>query len=199
MKDSLSTSLFEIDEALTRLGSPLVENLRPGIPSATVEERLKSVGLASDPDLEVLLGWHDGTSWDDSATIGDAYLFPGFYLSPLDDSIENYLSRKSDKRWSKGWVPFMEDGGGDYFVVELRRRSWRTSVAEQPGRVRHFRNEEPEHPVEFSSIGAMFTTIAAAYDQGIFFMDEDGYLDMDYEKYARFAAALNPGIDVWTE
>ena len=63
--------------------------------------------------------------------------------------------------------------------------------------VRHFRIDESEHPVEFSSLGAMLVTLAHAFRNEVFFVDSSGYLEMDDSVYGNLAAELNPDIDWW--
>jgi hypothetical protein len=45
----------------------------------------------------------------------------------------------------------------------------------------------------------MFATIAAAYRTGVFFVDSDGYLEEDDERFRQLAAQLNPHIPWWTD
>jgi hypothetical protein len=68
---------------------------------------------------------------------------PGFYFLPLEDSIANYQTFATSRRWTTGCLPLFADGGGDFYVVDLR------ATAVNP--LRHFRNEESEHPIEFDS------------------------------------------------
>lgn len=65
--------------------------------------------------------------------------------------------------------------------------------------VRQFRIEESEHPIEFGSLRALLTTVAAAFDRGIFFVDPRGYLEMDDLVFGEVAAELNPDIEWWRD
>jgi hypothetical protein len=55
---------------------------------------------------------------------------------------------------------------------------------------------EPEHPVEYASLTDMVRTIEAAFDRGIFFVEE-GCLEMDDEAYEELAGEFNPNVDTW--
>lgn len=65
--------------------------------------------------------------------------------------------------------------------------------------MRQFRIEESEHPIEFGSLRALLTTVAAAFDRGIFFVDPRGYLEMDDLVFGEVAAELNPDIEWWRD
>ncbi len=42
-------------------------------------------------------------------------------------------------------------------------------------------------------------TLCAFYENGVYHLDDDGYLDYDFEKQGEIGARLNPGIHYWTE
>ena len=105
----------------------------------------------------------------------------------IEDAITNYRAFVADRRWRKGWLPLFANGGGDFYVLDLGSPS--------AGQVRHFRIDESEHPVEFASLGAMLTTLAVAFERGIFFVDPNGYLEMDDLVFGELAAELNNDIN----
>ena len=61
-----------------------------------------------------------------------------------------------------------------------------------------FMIEADVHPVEFLSVKLMLKTILECYEQGVFFLSEDGYLESDDEEQLRIAAGLNPGLAVYS-
>jgi hypothetical protein len=67
------------------------------------------------------------------------------------------------------------------------------------GAVRHFWIDEAEHPVEYSSLGAMMATLAQGYERGIFSVDPDGYLEMDDLVFGGLTSELNPDVAYWRE
>lgn len=180
----LAGFLSQLEAALTRLDRQgLLRALRPGLSAVEVQEILGSVGLTSNAELEALYGWRDGTSTEGVAAIDDIHMFPGFCLLSLGDAIANYRAFVTDRRWEPGWLPVFANGGGDFYVVDLGSH-------ECPAR--HFRIDESEHPIEFSSIKDMLRTLAQAFERGTFFMDAGGYLEMDDLAFGTLAAELNP-------
>lgn len=186
----LPASLVTIEQALQRLGRRvLLESLQDGVPAEAVRSSLAAVGLPSTTEVEALYGWKNGTSTAGVAAVDDIHLFPGFYLLSLEDALANYRAFAADERWTVGWLPLFANGGGDFYVIDLR---------EPPGgAVRHLRIEASEHPIEFGSVQALSATLAAAFERGVFFVDSSGYLEMDDLVFAGVAAELNPDIAWW--
>jgi cell wall assembly regulator SMI1 len=88
-----------------------------------------------------------------------------------------------------GWLPIFANGGGDFYVIDLSGA----------GVVRHFRIEEAEHPIEFLTVSDMLATIAAGHDRGLFFVDDNGYLEMDDLVFGSLAAEINPRVPWWVD
>lgn len=192
MSDDLRGPLADIQANLERLGRRVTLGaLRAGLDAQRTRSRLQEVGLRSPAAVERLYAWRDGTEMKGAASLDDLHFFPGFYLLSLDDAIANYRAFVTDARWSPGWLPIFANGGGDFYVTDL--------AGDMPAGIRHFRIEESEHPVEFMSLPDMLKTLAAAYERGVFFVDANGYLEMDDAAFAEVAANLNPGVRWWTD
>lgn len=189
--DDLSAPLAAIGDALLRLGRRvLLQSLQPGLPGARAHEAFGQVGLNPPPELVTLYGWRNGTSTE-RVSLDDIHLFPGFYLLSVDDAVANYQAFVTDSRWRTGWLPVLANGGGDFYVVDL------SSSASSP--VRHFRIDELEHPIEFSSLSSLLETLAEAFERGVFFVDPGGYLEMSDRAFGDLAAELNPDVDWWRD
>lgn len=187
--NNIAESLSSVELALSRLHrQELLDALQPGLPAEDVHRELTNVGLTGTPALESLYGWHNGTAaWADD--LDSIHVFPGYYMPPLDEAIANYHTFKDDARWSAGWLPIFADGGGDFYVIDLR---------DAAASIRGFRIDESEHPVEFETLDDMLRTIATAFDEGIYFLDrENGYLDADDLAFAELAARLNSRVPYW--
>jgi hypothetical protein len=155
-----------------------------------VQEILGEVDLTAPPELVALYGWRDGTSTA-GVILDDIHLFPGFYLLSAEDAVTNYQAFLTESRWRTGWLPIFANGGGDFYILDLSSPVVR--------RVRHFRIEEPEHPIEFNSLNSFLTTLAYAFDRGITYLDPSGYLEMDDLAFGELAAELNPDVGWWRE
>lgn len=190
MLNDMQMSLSRIERALRKLGrSTLLTALRPGAPADRTRAVLEAVGLSSDQQIETLYHWRDGTRTQGIGSIDDIHMFPGFYLLSAEDAVANYRAFVADARWSRSWLPIFANGGGDFYVVDVGE--------EAQGRVRHFRIDETDHPVEFPSLEAMVATLAEGFDRRVFFVDSAGFLEMDDLAFGSLAAETNPEIPWW--
>ncbi|MCM1257625.1 MAG: SMI1/KNR4 family protein [Roseburia sp.] len=57
----------------------------------------------------------------------------------------------------------------------------------------------PEEGLErmHDSVEAFLKTIIAFYEEKVYFKDEDGFLDYDFDREGTVGAAWNPGIEYW--
>lgn len=192
MSNSKLNGFMSIEIALQRLGrEALLRALQPGLSTEAARTLLEAAGLSSSRDLELLYGWRNGISEEVDVSLDDIHLFPGFYLLSIEEVIANYHSFVTDSRWTPGWLPIFGNGGGDFYVCDM------SSPAAQP--IRHFRIEEAEHPVQFGSLGAMMNVLSEAFQRNVFFLDSNGYLEMDDLAFGELAAELNPEIDWWRD
>lgn len=189
---NLILDLNQIEHSLERLRRlTLLGKLSSGLPPSQIREILGGLGLPNNSQLETLFGWRNGTDTRAVSSLDDIHMFPGFYMLSIEDASANYRSFRGDPRWTPGWLPIFANGGGDFYVIDV--------AGQKAGEMRHFRIDEDDHPVEFESVEAMAATLAAAFDRDIFFVDSNGYLEMNDMAFAAVAAELNPLIAYWTD
>ena len=186
----LGQCLTRIEAGLGGLGRlGLLAALAPGLTERTVRDQLAAVGLVATNELVELYGWHNGTRFAPETMLDDVHMFPGSYLLALEDSLANLLAFRPDSRWDSSWLPVFANGGGDFYISDL---------GQSAGPIRHFRIEETEHPVEFSSVGSMMATIEAAMERNVIFVEEGGYLEMDDHAFGDVAAEMSPDVEWWS-
>jgi cell wall assembly regulator SMI1 len=181
-----------VEDAQRVLGrDQLLTALAPGASPETVSRALKSVGLEPQQQLVELYSWHNGTLDLPGQTYGKIWLIPGYFLAPVEEMASIYSDLLTSGYWSPLWFPFLLDDAGYFYVVDYTKEKY--------GQVRHIRNDYLDQPIiESLSLADMFATVAAAYRQSVYFLDSDGDLDEDYEKYAVLAAKMNPDVPWWT-
>lgn len=192
MAPDIRSAFVAIEAGIARLSRPTASLLAHGITRALAAPLATSRGLEPPPDLLSVWEWRNGTSAQSGVALGDTWLIPGFYLTSVQEATRTYDALVPNQRWDPTWLPFFADGGGDFFVVECSRQA-------SKGSVRHFRAEESEHPVEYLTVERMFATIAEAFTRGVYFLDGDGYFEVDDAAYAALAAELNPEVGWWTD
>lgn len=180
--DAIAEHLVRLDRRI------LLEALRAPASPETVRQALESVALPPSVELESIYAWRDGVD-SEAKEIGDLVLFPGFYLCSTEEAVANYRAFVASDRWSIGWYPLFADGGGDFLYVDLT----------DGGRVSRFEIQYPEQELEYESISDLVSTIRAGYDEGIFYLDADNYLDMDDDEFRSVARRMNPTIEWWMD
>jgi hypothetical protein len=191
MSAEISGLLRSIEERLAGMDRRvLLSALQDGRPAAVVSSLLRSFNLKESPEIEEFFGWHNGLDPKADLKLGDIDFFPGFYPLSIEEAVANYQSFERDPRWRSGWFPIFANGGGDFYVVDLS--------FEDECPIRHFRLDEPECPIEYSSLESMLLTLSAAFDKSIIFVGgTPGYLEVDYDRFDELAARLNPDIPWW--
>lgn len=192
MNDDIGGSIASIEANLRQLQRPTLAMLNPGVTPDAVRPLLTSRGLHPPSELLDLWEWRDGTGGPPDATLGDLWLVPGFYLLSVGDSTKNFDAFLPSPRWQPGWLPILADGGGDFMAVDC-------SDGNHHGAVYHFRIDQPEHPLEYQTVGRMLATYSAAFEHGVFHVDHDGLFNWDYGAFAKLAADLNPQVAWWRD
>lgn len=185
---AMRESLESIERSLAELHrDELLRRLRPGLDSNATREALAGAGLGASPHLVELYEWHDGTDVTTAAALGDVYLLPGFYILSLADALDLRAALLPGGRWKEQWLPVLANGGGDFYLLDGSRR----------GVIRHYWFDELDDPIEYNSLADLMSTIAAAFERGLFFVDEHGFLEMDDAAFTDFAATRNPSAPGW--
>ena len=168
---------------------PAAQLLRPGLSRAAIAAVEAPLPFKLTRDLVSLYLTTNGPAAKRGATLDDLSFFPGYQLLSLEDAASAYRSMRKAPQWKRGWFPFFANGAGDYYAVSCDTRS-RGVIG--------FLRGEPDQPVEYTSVPAMFATLAACFTRGAFFVKK-GVFSIDDEKHRRIAIELNPGVVSWAE
>lgn len=117
----------------------------------------------------------------------DVQLFPGFYFMSAEECFADYDAFVVSDRWDDHWLPILANGGGDFYLMDL---------STSPSRVRHFRIDEAEHPVEFTRLANFVEAVNESCRRGVIYLN-DGYLDMDDLAFGDVAASIDPTVGWW--
>jgi cell wall assembly regulator SMI1 len=160
---------------------------------AQIRKMTSGLPFALPREVETLYQWRDGTMVRAGDRLDKVYFFPGFYLLSLEEAVQTYAERRDAPQWRPEWFPLFANGGGDFYLA------WCRSEMTQTAPIVGFMHGEPEQIVEYESLTAMVRTLAACYDSGAFFLDEDNTLEVDDEMHRQLALRFNPGIEEWQE
>jgi cell wall assembly regulator SMI1 len=156
-------------ELLTRLDRWLAQhrkrfhkNLQPGASSAELKALATSLGQPLPASLCALLEWHNGQ--------GDDYVgyFENHWLLMSTGMIvaaKKELDGGAVDGWKREWIPFLDDDGGDYLVLD-------TGKKEPP--VLAFYLDQPEAAKSMApSLEAWFKDFVAAVEAGGYFEEPE--------------------------
>lgn len=113
---------------------------------------------------------------------------PGYRLMQIDDIIEIYENDFKNRPKFDIVIPFLADYSGCYYAY-----------AKEDGRECVVLIADGDLDVIHSTVDDFWKTVLAFYDEGVYFLDEDGYLDYDLEKECETGEKYNPKISYWRE
>lgn len=165
--------------------------LRNPANSSDIENAENELDLKLNDELIELYSLADGIENDYETVSGLLGLIPIHEFMSLSNVIEYYKSsidfEDSFLNWDtnfkpdKKLFPFLHDGAGNCYWVDLNENTtnynrifWTNTFGENPDYM-------------FDSLTIMFHVIAESYIQGIFWLDDEGYLDCDYDAFDKLA------------
>ena len=122
---------------------------------------------------------------------------PGYRLIHIEELEDEYsaLSRMMEsydlhKNRIEVVIPLLADYSSDYICYVKKRDNTEAIFTYSPvdGLVE-----------QHSSLERFFETIIAFYKENVYFLDDDGFLDYDFERAGVIGEKYNPGIRYWTE
>ena len=190
--------ISDIEEALDRIISwfksqdmPLIELLEPGLSTASIKAQSNSLPIQLPEDLIRIYLWRNGTTLSQEHNLNSHYFQPGYYLLSLKNAMHYYQIYRAGANWDPFWFPILASGGGDFYVVVCG------SDVRENGQILNFIRGENDTPRIYLNIKTMIFTIAECYDSGAYFLDEFGFLKINYKLEAEIAQELNPGVEEW--
>lgn len=115
---------------------------------------------------------------------------PGFRLMQVDEIIDSDSYEQAFKDFPEydPVIPFLTDYSDGYYAYA--RHDDRECV------VLYIEGDLGEIHFEADDF---WKTVIAFYDEGVYFLDEDGFLDYDFEKKDEIGQKYNPKISYWRE
>jgi cell wall assembly regulator SMI1 len=115
----MKTLLARLDKWLAQHRQRFHDNLQPGASAAQLTVLAKNLGHPLPGGLQMLLGWHNGQ--------GDDYVgyFENHWLLMSTGSIaaaKQELDAGAVDGWKSEWIPFFDDDGGDYLVLDTSKK-----------------------------------------------------------------------------
>ena len=188
-KASINECVQEIAEWLERLHRPAAKLLQAGLSSAEIARVQATLPFKLTAELRALYRASNGVQLKPRTTLNELQVIPGYYLLSLSDAAREYRQQQGAPQWRKGWFPIFANGAGDYYLVPCAPAS-RGVIG--------FLRGEPEQPIEYASVTAMFQTFAQCFAQGAFYVKRRDFT-IDDDKHRQIAIKLNPRVRLWRE
>ncbi len=167
----------------------LSDKLRPGYTDTLAKKSDVSIQLPTS--LKKVYSKISGTYYE----IEDQKMMdfiPG-YLLIRDTEYENF-KKSLDKiviDENDNFYPFLVNYSSDFYALKVRDNH-------EEG-VYTIDHDMPDAIKIHNSIEDFFKTIISCYEENVYFLDEDGYLDMDFDKEQIVGQKYNPDIEYWFE
>lgn len=114
--------ILQLDRELARSRSDYYSQLQPGLDQLAIDALEARLAKPLPAEFVSLYKWRNGQKPDCSANLIDNWMF-----SPLEDVISTKdmldgmigTDFEEPRWWSRGWVPFLSNGGGDHLCLDL--------------------------------------------------------------------------------
>jgi cell wall assembly regulator SMI1 len=188
---TISDSFKIIIDKQKQLDYYMLKILRDPVSNSDIEKLENELELKLNKELIELYSLADGIENDYKTASGLLGLIPIYEFMSLSNVIDYYKSsidfEDSFLNWDtsfkpdKKLFPFLHDGAGNCYWVDLNENTdnynrifWTNTFGENPDYM-------------FDSLKIMFHVIAESYIKGIFWIDDEGYLDCDYDAFDKLA------------
>ncbi|MBT0773159.1 SMI1/KNR4 family protein [Kineosporia sp. J2-2] len=125
MMSELTVLLGRLEEQWRRNGLPCSDRVRPGLPTAQIEQALSAWEMEPSEEVVDWFAWHDGG-------VGEAWVAAGWRLLSLEEAFEHYDTHVTAELFEEengGWFPLAQNPGGVALVADCRGpRSARSEV-----------------------------------------------------------------------
>ncbi|SEI89819.1 Cell wall assembly regulator SMI1 [Myroides marinus] len=201
MMKTIAESIQVIIEKQNELGYYMPKIINQPATDIQIKETEDKLGLKFNEELRELYAIANGVANDNITFSGLIGLIPIHVFMSLDDAIVYYNIGIDDTDYFENWenkftpqkrlFPFLEDGAGNCYWVDLNPGTanenqiyWTNTFGEAPNYL-------------YESLTNFLSTIAEGYETGVFMLDEENYLDMDYDRFDAISAKNNPYLDYW--
>jgi cell wall assembly regulator SMI1 len=171
------------------------EKLLPGLSSEEISRLEKDLGVALPDQMRAFLEWRNGqTLYDVESFYYNYTLMDAGDIGESNDMLNELLEGGDFDRenwWNPKWVPFMANGAGDYYCVDMEG-----SFGGQVGQVLEFNHDYEARDIQFPSFAKWLETTVEAFEAGLFEYGDYGMEPVDDEQYQAVRKRISPGYPV---
>jgi hypothetical protein len=140
--------------------------------------------------LRIIYSIVEGTNYEvEDQTLMDFY--PGFLLININE-FNNFLSTFRENYEETAYFPFLVNYSSDFYLLKVDKMNNDIGVYIST-------NDDIDIIKIHNSFEDFLKTLIAFYERNVFFLDDDGYLDMDFDKHIIIGQEMNPDVEYWFE
>ena len=193
--------MSELTDALRKLSKQFelkelhtMERMQPGLSRAEIVELTKPLPFALPEEAVELFEWRNGfRGFATAKEVVPACFFEIYLPMTLQRAIDTYVMSVESipESYNSSWFPLFEEGGGGLYCIDC---------AEEIGTIWDFQSKPPIQEFAlpaFRSLTKMIATTVVCYEQDVYYWDEQGAFEIDFDKSADIAAQENPDAEYW--
>lgn len=171
-------------------GSPLPKRLLEGINIGDIDDLFEEVTAKPSREIYTLYRLFNGTDASGTPSLGELCLGPAWIFPDLAQACQIHFTGVMSGYWEEHLFPVFTSGMDDYLLLDTQK--------DNAPLLAHI-EDVPELIPAYINLERFFQTSAACMKEGVFFIDEEGLLDMDVDKEFLLSARMNPGMAYWTD
>lgn len=187
----IGNKIFEVQR---KIGLNNFAFFQAGLSEDKLMTTLRPLMLEKDNELFRLYSWTNGAMTGQNIAMKHLWLMPGYFLLPSNEMIEvNRLLSNFMPTYCANHYPLTSSGSAaDYHFINPRK----ANNGYMPVYI-----EAPEDDIIgmqiYDTIELMLTTVLHCYEEGIFFIGNDGCLEGDVKKEILVSREYNPRSNYW--
>ncbi len=139
-----------LDNFLARFRPDYYGQLQPGISEQVLDALQVSLRAELPPAFRLLYEWRNGQHPNCSAILVDNWMFnPLEEVRSIKEMLDGMIGTDFEDPgwWSRGWVPFLSNGGGDHLCLDMA-----AEFGGKPGQLLPFWHDWNNRAVKFDSM-----------------------------------------------
>jgi len=175
------------------VNSPLCLLLQDGLSPIEIDQMLGGLDINLPEDIYRFYAFHNGLKEISGFSIGQMTLFnKGIFMS-FEKCLAEYQYLKNDRLLKKK-LPIFDSGAGDFLLIDCDENSETYN---------RFLIYAPDllilKPIAiYDSLNTLLLSVIRCFAEGIYYFDDDGFLEIDFDQERFVCGQLNPLSKFWS-
>lgn len=163
MRSELHPIIRQIDASLAQSRPDYYKRLNPPVGDKALHNFQKLLPGELPATFRELYQWKNGQDPECSENFVENWMFtPLQEIISIKEMLDDMIGADFDEPewWSRGWVPFLSNGGGDHLCINLTGE-----VVGEPGQLLTFWHDWEDRTIEFSNMEGWLESTRASLSQ----------------------------------